>query len=67
MACIALVVTAIIATALPVEAGSKKQAARKDKKPLMCRIPIIKRTPLCPDYNREQIDRLSPRIPEVGR
>ena len=62
---IALVALALL-TPLAMAGGKKSvlfAPAPPPKAPLMCRIPIIKNTPLCPDYNQSQIQKFSPKVP----
>jgi hypothetical protein len=53
-----------LGAAQPLHAGDKKP--KKKKTSFFCRIPIVKRTPLCPLYNKQQIERLAPRMPTYG-
>jgi len=57
----ALLFTLALGGASSLQGGDKK--SKKGKPSLMCRIPIIKHTPLCSTHNKQQIERLAPKIP----
>ncbi|MCK9589928.1 MAG: hypothetical protein M0Q93_11290 [Terrimicrobiaceae bacterium] len=57
-----LLLTVALGSTTCLQAGDKK----KQKVPILCRIPLVKNTPLCSLYNKRQIERLAPRMPGMG-
>lgn len=64
---ILFVLTVVVSLGLSTQtifAGEKKSKTSDKKPSLLCRIPIVKNTPLCGDFNRSQAERLSPGVPK---
>ena len=57
-----LLLTVALGSTTSLQAGDKK----KQKVPILCRIPLVKNTPLCSLYNKQQMERLAPRMPTYG-
>lgn len=58
-----MVAAALAAMGMLAQAQAWDKAPKQGKTAWTCRIPLIRSTPLCPDYNRRMIERYSPKVP----
>lgn len=59
-----LMLVAVMATMGVVgQAQAWDKAPKQSKTAWTCRVPLIRSTPLCPDYNRRMIERYAPKVP----